>query len=648
MNFFKAQDEARKRTFRLIVLLAIAVTCLILITNIVVMLALEYKNIAYIFSAPHIFIELFSLETFLYVSLGVSSVIFFASMLKLLQLSQGGRVVAESLGGQAIPFNSHDTTHQKILNVVEEMAIASGSHVPVVYLIENQNINAFAAGWNHNDAVIGITRGAVEKLNRNELQGVIAHEFSHIMNGDMRLNIQLTGVLHGIEAISFVGRGILHAMGAGGRHSSSRNNSRSSSSGSGLFAIGLLAFTLLAIGYIGSLFGNLIKSNISRHREYLADASAVQFTRNPSSIANALKKIGGIHDGSILNISHADEYSHFFFASSINNTWFSGFDSHPPLDERIRRIEPYWDGKYIAPKIIDKPLVDKTKAEKNKQAAATVGMTAAIIETLNNIGSPASQQHIELAQQLLQEIPDALHLELKDPYGVRAAIYALLLNDDMTLQKKQLFHVNKHADKGVYEHIAPLRDLISQLHPRLRLALIDIAIPTLRELSLKQYRLFRVNARALMNTDQQIDFKEWILRRILFNHLDEAFNLRKRPASRYAYIGAVKHAAEIILSQLVYLEHHNKQEAEMAFLAALKSIGAGALNIVAREELNTQQLDDAMNELEQLKPLLKQRLIKAAAAGLTYNNHVTIEGYELLRALASDLQSPMPPILPTK
>lgn len=530
------------------------------------------------------------------------------------------------------------------------MAIASGCHVPVIYLIEDNNINSFAAGWNHNDAVIGITRGAVEKLNRNELQGVIAHEFSHIMNGDMRLNIQLTGILHGIEAIGLIGRNILRAMGASRRHSSHNSRSSSSSStsgGSGIFAVGLLAVALLVIGYIGSLFGNLIKSNISRHREYLADASAVQFTRNPSSIANALKKIGGIPHGSILNTNSAEEYSHFFFASGISRSWLSGFDSHPPLDERIKRIEPHWDGHYITAKI-EVPLADKTKAKNIKQTAAAIGMTVAIIDTLDNFDKPLTQQHIEQAQQLLQEIPEELHTELKDPYGVRAAIYALLLDDNLTIQKKQLFHINKHAEKGIYEHILPLKKMISKLHPHLRLAIIDIAIPTLRELSLKQYRLFRVNARVLINTDQKIDFQEWVLTRILFHHLDEAFSLRKRPASRHAYIGAVKQACEIILSRLAYAEHDNDQEAEKAFVCAQKSIGAGAFKIVVHREIDTQQLDDAMDELEQLKPLLKQRLLKAATVCLTYNDQVTTDGIELLRTLASSLQCPMPPILSTE
>ena len=645
MNFFKAQDQARKSTFRLVMLFSLAIITLILLTNIVVIVTLEYQSLPLLLESPSNFLLQLDSQTFVFVSLGVGSVILLASMLKLLQLSQGGRVVAEYLGGQAIPFNSDDPAHQKVLNVVEEMAIASGSHVPVIYLLEEQGINAFAAGWNSGDAIIGITRGAVEKLNRDELQAVIAHEFSHILNGDMRLNIQLTGVLYGIEVIGLIGKNILRIFNGGHRHS----RTPSGNSGGGFAAFMVFAVALLLIGYLGMLFGNLIKASISRHREYLADASAVQFTRNPFSIANALKKIGGDSSGSLLNLNRANEYSHLYFANGIKKSWFNGFDTHPPLDERIQRLDPQWDGRYTLPPKPTPPKVDVEQQQK-KQLATSIGMATAVIQSfdaLDSVGKAPNEKHIGYAHQLLDELPKALHNELKDPYAVRAAIYALLLDHNADIHKKQLFHLKKHADKGVYQHLTQLTKQVSQLSPSLRLPLIDLAIPTLRELSLKQYRLFRANALVLMKADQQIDINEWILQHILFRHLDEAFNLRKRPASRHALIGAVKHPCEIMLSRLAYAEHQDEAEAQQAFIAGRKAIGAGALNIIAKDDITPKQLDEAMDQLEMLKPLLKQRFLKACAVCLTHNDTVTIEGAEILRALASGLDCPIPPIIPS-
>lgn len=657
MNFFKAQDQARKSTTRLILLFALAVICLILLTNLAIMLALEHENLHYLLDSPRYALELFDTTTFWWVTLGVSCVILAASLIKLSQLSHGGHVVAESLGGRAIPFNSEDPLDKKILNIVEEMAIAAGSHVPVVYLIDETSINAFAAGWNSNDAVIGVTKGAVEKLNRDELQGVVAHEFSHILNGDMRLNIQLIGVLYGIEVIGLFGRNFLRIFSGGRRrhsggysysHSSSRNNS---SGGSGGGVIILLALALMVIGYIGTLFGNMIKAAISRHREYLADASAVQYTRNPDSIGNALRKIGGDVSGSLLHASNVSEFSHLYFASGLKQSWFSAFATHPPLDERIQRINPQWDGSYLEPPRPDltpEAIAEKANAHQ-KKVAATIATTAAVITTMdamNGIDSLPTEKHISRAHQLLNEIPEAIHQQLKDPYGARAVTYLLLLAHDKETLKKQLFHLRKHADPDVYQLVRQLYPEAKTLTANLRLPIVDIAIATLRKLSLKQYKLFRANSLVLMKADQKIDTTEWMLQRILFHHLDEAFSLRKRAPARHAFIGAVKGPCEVMLSRIAHIEHSDEQEAEAAFVAGRAAIGAGALRSLPRDQITVDDLDSAMDELVMLKPLLKQRFLKACATTLTHNDQVTIEGVELLRTLASSLDTPMPPILP--
>ena len=217
------------------------------------------------------------------------------------------------------------------------MAIASGTPTPPVYMMQEEpGINAFAAGFTPSDAVVGVTRGCVGQLSRDELQGVIGHEFSHILNGDMRLNIRLMGVLFGILVVGLIGSILLRSSlyGSALQSRSSRGNSTQ--------VLLIIGGVLMLVGFIGTLVGNLIKASVSRQREFLADASAVQFTRNPSGIAGALKKIGGFEAGSEMMNPHAPESSHMFFGRAVSSGFNSLFATHPPLEERIARLDSSW------------------------------------------------------------------------------------------------------------------------------------------------------------------------------------------------------------------------------------------------------------------------------------------------------------------
>ena len=305
MDFFKQQDKARSLSSYLYLLFAAAVVCIIISVFCLASIAFSYENS--LASSAWTF-ELAIISTAITII-----VVFLASAVRIGWLSQGGKVVAESMGGKKINQNTKDPMSRQILNVVEEMAIASGTPVPPVYLMEEEGINAFAAGYSPRDAVIGVTRGCATKLNRDQLQGVMAHEFSHILNGDMRINIRLTGIIFGIIFLASIGR-ILFNMGfysGAGRRRNDKNNS------GGIIII--LGLGLLLIGWIGGFFGSIIRASISRQREFLADASAVQFTRNPDGIAGALKRIGGYKEGSKINSAGAQEFSHMFFCSGISS-----------------------------------------------------------------------------------------------------------------------------------------------------------------------------------------------------------------------------------------------------------------------------------------------------------------------------------------
>ncbi|HHH89125.1 MAG TPA: heat-shock protein HtpX, partial [Aliiroseovarius sp.] len=293
MDFFQHQDQARRQTALLVLFFSLAVISLVVLTNLLVMFLFGFID-SQTLNSPDLggaFLARFDWQTFFGIGAVVIAVILLGSLYKIHSLSRGGDAVAEMLGGQRIVDGSGDLDRQKVLNVVEEMAIASGTPVPPVYLIDEDGINAFAAGFSPGDAVIGVTRGCIRQLNREQLQGVIAHEFSHILNGDMRLNIRLMGILHGILILGLIGYFLLR----GGSH---RHYYQRSSRNSGSGAILGLGLGLVVIGYTGTFFGNLIKAAVSRQREFLADASAVQFTRSNQGIAGALKRIGGSVAGS--------------------------------------------------------------------------------------------------------------------------------------------------------------------------------------------------------------------------------------------------------------------------------------------------------------------------------------------------------------
>ncbi|MDZ4199116.1 MAG: M48 family metallopeptidase, partial [Kiritimatiellia bacterium] len=331
MDFFSHQEDARRKTRLLVFYYGLAVALILVSVYLVLVIGLG----AAASGEEESVIRWWNPQLFLSVSVGLLALIGAGTLYKIHQLAQGGEFVARSLGGRRVDPATTDVAERRLLNVVEEMAIASGAPVPPVFVMEEKGINAFAAGMTPSDAVIGVTRGCLETLTRDELQGVMAHEFSHILQGDMRLNLRLMGVLHGILLIALAGYFLFRSS-----LSAPRSRSRENKDGGGLrFALVLLGLALLVIGYIGVVFSKLIKSAVSRQREFLADASAVQYTRNPSGIAGALRRIAGYSGGSRILSPEAEEASHLFFANSLSSAWAGLLATHPPLSERIRRID---------------------------------------------------------------------------------------------------------------------------------------------------------------------------------------------------------------------------------------------------------------------------------------------------------------------
>lgn len=648
MNFFESQDRVRKNTFRLIVLFGLAVVTLIIMTNLLVMVVFGYIN-AEQFQGGKTVLQQIDWQTFAAVSVGVSLVVLAGSFYKIMVLSKGGKVVAESLGGQLIPQNTADLKQRKLLNVVEEMAIASGTPAPPVYLLaEEPGINAFAAGFSPRDAVIGVTQGTIDHLSRDQLQGVIAHEFSHIFNGDMRLNIRLIGVLHGILMLGIIGYYLFYSA------SHSRRGRNSGKDAGGILA---LAIGLIVIGFAGTFFGGLIKAMVSRQREYLADASAVQFTRNPDGIAGALKRIGGLKFGSKVENPGAPEVSHAFFAQGVSGFMQAMSATHPPLAKRILRIDPHWDGKFSFTDLSDETDVQREdekagKKETMTRAAlakcmATVVTGAAMTDVSNAIDQIGNlnPDTISHARSLIAELPTMIIEAAREPYGARAVIYSLVLDPGHEVRDRQLTHLQSYADADVLVLTHKLEPAMGGLDVKYRLPLIDIAIPALKQLSLDQYQAFRDNLIALIEMDSRVDLFEWSLQKILFTHLDGQFFKLPHTKTRYSDVGQLKQEIELVISVLAYAGQEDKNASEEAFAAATKILGISGLQLMAKNEISLSELDHSLERLEKLKPTVKPQLLKACAASVLRDQKISAVQVELLRAFSDVLGCPMPTLI---
>ena len=650
MNFFEAQDSARRSTSFLILLFVVAIAALVVLSNLIIFEFIyfgEFSSFTFTLSELE---RVFDPNLSILLSTAILAFISLGSLYKLAQLSSGGSVIAQSLGGVIIPRSSIDLLHKKILNVVEEMAIASGVPVPQVYILDEQGINAFAAGWKTTNVVIGITRGALERLSRDELQGVIAHEFSHIFNGDMRLNIRLIAILHGIMMIGMTGKMILRSL------RFIRVSRTNKNSGQLVVLVVAVGATIAVVGYTGTFFGNWIKSLISRQREYLADASAVQYTRNHEGIANALKKIGGSIYGSAMLTASIDEYSHAYFAlGDTGFSWFS-FSTHPPLKKRILRIQPRWDGKYLfderKPVAVDDAENIKREDNLRKKKIATsivtgAGLSVAVddaMRALDTIGD-VTQQRVDAAHAWHNALSDEVKAHAENPYGAQTLVLALLIDGNASIEKLQYSVLNEIIGELHTNNVKQVKNDVAELARTQTLSLIDLTLPTLREMTVEQYQRFKLCVQKLVTADKKVDLHEWIIQRVVLQHLDEHYGHRKKPISKYVVLGSAKYASELMLSLLAYLEHKDPQEALRAFDGAKRSVGAGALTLFAKEEISLDKLNNAMDELEFLKAPLKKRFLQACVSCISHKGKVTIPAYELARAIASCLDCPMPPVL---
>jgi Zn-dependent protease with chaperone function len=640
LNFFEAQDKARRNTFRLVVLFALAVIALIGLTNLFLLGIYRYMQTSEIVVSPETLYRIYPLETFVAVGIGVVLLISGGSFYKMLSLAGGGPSVAEMLGGRLVSRATTDPLQRRLLNVVEEMALAAGMPIPQVYLLSDHSINAFAAGRTPADAVIGITDGALGRLGREELQGVVAHEFSHIANGDMRLNIRLISILHGILLIGLIGYFLLRSLRFAGR-------SRSRKGGGGLLAIAALGGGLMVIGYAGTFCGQWIKAIVSRQREYLADSSAVQFTRSIDGIGGALKKIGGSAGvGSYLDSPSAPQYSHAYFADGIASFWQSMFATHPPLEDRIRRIDPAWDGEFLRSEIQQpaEPEVERQPKTVGREAAIAAAVLSSAQQAIGEVGT-LNEQNIDYVRELIVAMPAALREAAQDAYSARALIYAGLVK----IQKDERAAVESLAAtlanpemQALVEKFGPQ---LERLEERFKLPLLELCVHSLREMSPNQYIPFKTAVQNIIASDRKINLREWVVQRFVIQQLDLHFGFRSAPRAKYGSLQTVRADVEIILSVIALAEHREQGDIEAAFAAGAAETGL-KLEPVQPAAIELERLDSALDELTRLKPLAKPRLLKACVAIIMYDGRTTPRGIELVRAISTCIDCPMPPMRP--
>jgi len=626
MNFFERQAQARRNTTRLVVLFALAVVGIVVAVDLGVLL---------VFGGDPVMLAMSTL-----LALGVIGI---GSLYRVASLRGGGEPIAQQMGGVPVPEDTTDLHLRRLRNVVEEMSIASGVPVPKIYVMEHEaGINAFAAGYSPSDAVIAVTRGALDRLNRDELQGVVAHEYSHILNGDMRLNIRLIGVLFGILMLGLIGRKILQH---GGRVR-----------GRGAMPVLVGALIALLVGYVGLFFGRMIKAGVSRSREVLADASAVQFTRQTSGLAGALKKIGGLHDGSRLaERADAEEVSHMLFGDGIGLRGL--FSTHPPLLQRIQALEPSFKAESLErlkaqwlampPNGLEEDLRLGLAGPEHgglPQASSRLGITPPMVAA--QVADPKNDDY-RRADAIVSTLPGMVRALAAQRDAAAPLLLGLLLDDDAEIADKQRSEIVARLGVQAASEARRLRDEhLRALHPMLRLPLAALAFPTLRLRPRPELATFLDTVHAMVHTDGRVSLFEYCLGRLLEVQLRETLD-----PSRYARFGrrkpgGVRQEFATLLAVVAQAGNpSNPDEARRAYLAGMQRVLPRDHLPYAPPAEGVLALDAVWGPLDALDPLAKQVAVEAITDAVSHDGRVSVAEAELLRTICGVLHCPLPPML---
>ena len=642
MNFFERQAAARRASFRLVLLFAFAVLGIVCAVDLVVWIALAGSDARTPAQLAAILVA---------VSVLTVAVIGLGSMYRIASLRGGGAAIALQMGGTPVPEQSRDPQLRRLRNVVEEISIASGVPMPQLYVLEHEaGINAFAAGYTPADAAVAVTRGALERLNRDELQGVIAHEFSHVLNGDMRLNIRLIGVLFGILMVALVGRRILEHGRFGGR-------------GRDAAVLVVAALVAMAIGYLGLFFGRMIKAGVSRSRELLADASAVQFTRQTTGLAGALKKIAGLHEGATLeHAGDAEEVSHMLFGDGVGLRGL--FATHPPLLQRIQALEPGFRSEQLNQLSLRWRSEPPHGLEEDLRLGLSGGATGVLppAHSAMPVAPPLVAAQVAQPQPddyrhadiIAAHLPDALRALAAQREDVVTLVLALLLDAEASVRDRQLAEIAARLgrDRAVMaaalrdEHLAaPASGAGQALHPMLRLPLASLCFPVLCRRPRAEMSRVLDAIHAVVNADARVSVFEYCLGTLLRMQVRASLDPSRQQQFGRRRIADARREIATLLSVVARAGHDDGEDALRAYRAGLQRVlPRDDLDFVVPSEGVT-ALEPVWPVLDALEPQAKQLLVEAVTAAVSHDGRIRVAESELLRTVCAVLHCPLPPVL---
>ncbi len=637
MDFFAQQARVRGSSRRLVALFVLAVVAIVVVIDAVVWFALGNHGVDGEPAASNATLLLVS-------SVAVVGGIVLSSLFRIASLSAGGRKVAQTVGAVEVPADTADPQLRRLRNVIEEVAIAAGVPVPDIYLMaEESGINAFAAGYSASDAAVCVTQGCLDQLTRDELQGVIAHEFSHVVNGDMRLNIRLMGLLFGILVLAVVGRRVIWFGGG-------RSRSRNGSGGGQVWMIGL---ALIAVGYIGYFFARLIQAAVARSRESLADASAVQFTRQSDGIADALKKIAVLSEGSTLRAANRQEVAHMLFGEA--GSFSALFATHPPLLERIQALQPGFREEDLlrfaeqaaqhAAAPAEPPAEPPMPASRGSGfglsgafPAAVVGATVAA-QAMSGAGNPSLARAVALKQSL----PPAWVSRVRQPDTALTAVLALAVSADAAMRERQRHLLADALGDDVCAAVLAAANEVQALAPQLRLPLLALAFPALRQLSPGRQQTLLDTLDALVSADGEIDLGEYCLTRLLRVQLGEAQSPRSAPIDGTGRLPAHRDSVQLVCAIIARHGASDEVAARRAWLLAMQQVFPGETAQWPQvPEAWRPAFEHALQQLDGLLPAAKELLVRGLIACVRADGEVSVEESALLRVICASVHCPLP------
>ncbi|MCA9529905.1 MAG: M48 family metallopeptidase [Myxococcales bacterium] len=667
MDFFAQQAKVRRTSRRLVALFVLAVVSIVVVIDGVAGLLLglfsQRPDLDYASDVAGVApVTQWDWQTLLLISAVVLATILVGSLYRVLTLRGGGAAVARAMGATPVPTDTTDPVWRRLRNVIEEIAIASGVPVPDIFVMEREpGINAFAAGYTPADAAVCVTQGCLDKLTRDELQGVIAHEFSHVLNGDMRLNIRLMGLLFGILVLGIIGRVIIEAS------AQSTSARRSSDRNGGAAALALAGLTLLIVGYVGFFFGRLIQAAVSRSRESLADASAVQFTRQTAGIAGALKKIAALAEGSQLQAHNKQEVAHMLFGEGGGVLRL--FATHPPLPERIRDLGETWDEEEVraigrawaAPRRAADPdspsasLSGFAPPQVSAAVAAAPGESAAMphprarrsvkaASVSAHVGQPASED-FGFAGTLHRRVPQRLVVAARQPREATAVVLALALDDDASLRAAQLTHIEALLGGDRAHDAERAIPSLAGLHPMLRLPLAALAFPSLKRGPHAELARLVQTLDALAHADHRVDLHEYCLLTLLRLQLQDVLS---PPSGFVPGRRRLQDATESYATLCAIVAAHGHDDdttARHAWSRAMAEALPGYSGQYTVPRDWQAAFDGALERLDALRPADKARVVRGLTVAVSEDDVVTVAEAELLRVICAALHCPLPPLV---